>query len=52
MGLAEDYPEIYKASADQWRVELTGSGKVATFKFTNGMAASVEFEGILFNRVE
>jgi CubicO group peptidase (beta-lactamase class C family) len=52
MGLAADYPEIYKASADQWRVELTGSGKVVTFKFTNGMAASVEFEGMIFDRVK
>ncbi len=50
LGKATDYPEVYKASANQWRVELTGSGRVVTFKFDGDHAVSLEFEGMVFKR--
>ena len=43
--------EIYDATKGQFRVEIAGSGNVATFAFANGgPARSVELQGVTFAR--
>ncbi len=54
VGLAESRAEVYDAAAEQLRVEVGGSGVVATFHFDSGggPARAVTVAGVRFERVE
>jgi hypothetical protein len=53
VGLVESRAEVYDASADQLRIEVAGSGTVATFHFDpgGGPARAVTVAGVRFERV-
>ena len=54
MGVAASRAEVYDASKDQLRVELTGSGTIVAFEFpaAGGPAAAVTMHGERFERRE
>lgn len=52
MGVIREYPEIYDASKNQWRVTFTGSGEILTFIFKNEKTEAVEYGGNVFTRKE
>ncbi len=52
-GATRSHVEIFNAAANKLRVEIGGSGHVATFRFPNddGPAVAVELSGQVFSRV-